>query len=39
VVCDTNLLEIHSHFPNAPSEVHLLALDDLAEPANLGKLR
>ncbi len=39
VVCDTNLIHIHTHFTNAPSEVHTIALDDLAQPDNLKKLR
>ena len=39
VVCDTNIIEIHTHFTNAPSEVHTIALDDLASPVNLEKLR
>ncbi len=39
VVCDTNIIEIHTHFTNAPSEVHTIALEDIAEPASLEKLR
>ena len=39
VVCDTNIIEIHTHFTNAPSEVHTIALQDISEPANLDKLR
>ena len=39
VVCDTNIIEIHTHFTNAPSEVHTIALEDIGEPANLEKLR
>ena len=39
VVCDTNIIEIHTHFTNAPSEVHTIALEDIASPANLDKLR
>jgi type II restriction/modification system DNA methylase subunit YeeA len=39
VVCDTNIIEIHTHFTNAPSEVHTIALEDIAEPSNLDKLR
>ena len=39
VVCDTNIIEIHTHFTNAPSEVHTIALEDIGEPANLDKLR
>ncbi len=39
VVCDTNIIEIHTHFTNAPSEVHTIGLEDIGEPANLEKLR
>ncbi|MDP2962348.1 MAG: hypothetical protein Q8N54_06270, partial [Sulfurimicrobium sp.] len=39
VVCDTSIIEIHTHFTNAPSEVHTIALEDIGEPANLDKLR
>jgi type II restriction/modification system DNA methylase subunit YeeA len=39
VVCDTNIIEIHTHFTNAPSEVHTIALQDISQPANLDKLR
>lgn len=39
VVCDTNIIHIHTHFTNAPSEVHTIALDDIGEPDNLKKLR
>lgn len=39
VVCDTQIIQIHTHFTNAPSEVHTIALDDIASPANLDKLR
>ncbi len=39
VVCDTDIIEIHTHFTNAPSEVHTIALADIAQPANLDKLR
>ena len=39
VVCDTNIIQIHTHFTNAPSEVHTLSLDDIASPDNLNKLR
>ncbi|MBU1426898.1 MAG: N-6 DNA methylase [Gammaproteobacteria bacterium] len=38
VVCDTNIIQIHTHFTSAPSEVHTIALADLAEQANLDKL-
>jgi type II restriction/modification system DNA methylase subunit YeeA len=39
VVCDTNIIQIHTHFTNAPSEVHTISLDDIGEPSNLNKLR
>ncbi len=39
VVCDTSIIEIHTHFTNAPSEVHTIALEDISQPANLEKLR
>ena len=39
VVCDTSIIEIHTHFTNAPSEVHTIALEDIGEPGNLDKLR
>lgn len=39
VVCDTNIIEIHTHFTNAPSEVHTIALEDIGERDNLDKLR
>jgi len=39
VVCDTSLIEIHTHFTNAPSEVHTIGLEHLGEPENLDKLR
>lgn len=38
VVCDTNIIEIHTHFTNAPSEVHTISLEDIAQPENLTKL-
>ncbi|MFZ2523843.1 MAG: DNA methyltransferase [Candidatus Ferrigenium altingense] len=39
VVCDTQIIQIHTHFTNAPSEVHTIALQDLSEQSNLDKLR
>lgn len=39
VVCDTNIIQIHTHFTNAPSEVHTIALEHIGEPQNLEKLR
>ena len=38
VVCDTNIIEIHTHFTNAPSVVHTIALEEISEPQNLDKL-
>lgn len=39
MVCDTNIIEIHTCFTNASSEVHTIALEEISEPANLDKLR
>ena len=39
VVCDTSIIQIHTHFTNAPSVVHTIALEEISEPANLEKLR
>ncbi|CAE6864978.1 hypothetical protein R69746_08036 [Paraburkholderia aspalathi] len=39
VVCDTNIIQIHTNFTNTPSVTHTIALEDLATPANLAKLR
>jgi type II restriction/modification system DNA methylase subunit YeeA len=39
VVCDTNIIEIHTHFTNAPSEVHTIALEDIGQQDNFTKLR
>lgn len=38
VVCDTSIIQIHTHFTNAPSVVHTIALEEISEPANLEKL-
>ncbi|TCV80218.1 class I SAM-dependent DNA methyltransferase [Sulfurirhabdus autotrophica] len=38
VVCDTNIIEIHTHFTNAPSEVHTISLENINQPENLTKL-
>lgn len=38
VVCD-RLIQIHTHFTGAPSEVHTIRIEDIGEPANLEKLR
>jgi type II restriction/modification system DNA methylase subunit YeeA len=39
VVCDTNIIQIHTHFTNAPSEIHTIALEQIGESQNLDKLR
>jgi len=39
LVCDTQIIQIHTHFTNAPSEVYTIALEEIGEPANLDKLR
>lgn len=39
VVCDTNIIQIHTHFTNAPSEIHTIVLEHIGEPENLDKLR
>lgn len=39
VVCDRQLIQIHTHFTGTPSEVHTIALDDIGAPENLQKLR
>jgi type II restriction/modification system DNA methylase subunit YeeA len=39
VVCDSSLIQIHTHFTNAPSEIHTIALEDIGQPDNLSKLR
>jgi hypothetical protein len=38
VVCDTNIIEIHTHFTNAPSETYTIALEHISEPDDLKKL-
>ena len=37
-VCDTNIIEIHTHFTNAPSETYTIALEHISEPDDLKKL-
>ena len=37
VVCDTSIIEIHTTSPNAPSEVHTIALEDISQPAIITK--
>jgi len=39
VVCDREIIQIHTHFTGTPSEVHTIALEDIGLPANLDKLR
>lgn len=39
IVCDRQLIQIHTHFTGAPSEVHTIRIEDIGEPANLQKLR
>lgn len=39
VVSDREIIQIHTHFTNAPSEVHTILIDDIGEPANLQKLK
>jgi len=39
VVCDMDLIRIHTHFTNAPTEVHELRLDDLLTADGLDTLR
>jgi type II restriction/modification system DNA methylase subunit YeeA len=39
VVCDTDIIQIHTHFTNAPSEVHTITLEHIGESENLNKLR
>ena len=39
VVSDRRLIQIHTHFTGAPSEVHTIRIDDSGTPSNLEKLR
>ncbi len=39
VVCDRVTLEVHTHFTGTPSERHVFALDQLADPAVQQRLR
>ena len=39
VVSDRRLIEIHTHFTGAPSDVHTIRLEDTGSPENLEKLR
>ncbi len=39
VVSDRRIIQIHTHFTGRPSEIHTIAIDDIAAPENLQKLR
>lgn len=39
VVCDRELLQIHTHFTGTPSETHTIRLQDIGTTENLQKLR
>ncbi|MCP5278804.1 MAG: class I SAM-dependent DNA methyltransferase [Thiobacillus sp.] len=39
VVCDREIIQIHTHFTGTPSEVHTILLADIGLPDNLDKLR
>jgi len=39
VVCDMNTIEIHTNFTDTPSEVHRIALEELADPDNFDVVR
>lgn len=39
VVCDREIIQIHTHFTGTASEVHTIRLDDIGQPENLQKLR
>ena len=39
VVSDRRLIQIHTHFTGAPSEVHTIRIEDSGTPENLEKLR
>lgn len=39
VVCDTDIIQIHTHFTGTPSEIHTIALADLDQAENLNKLK
>ncbi|MCY7386504.1 MAG: hypothetical protein LH481_00295, partial [Burkholderiales bacterium] len=39
VVSDRERIEIHTHFTGTPSEVDIIAIDDIGSPENLKKLR
>ncbi len=39
VVCDTNVIEVHTNFENSRSVVHRIELENLPQPRNLRTLR
>ena len=39
VVCDREIIEIHTHFTGTPSEVHTIRIEDIGTAENLQKLR
>ena len=39
VVSDRHLIQIHTHFTGAPSEVHTIRIEDIGTPENLQKLQ
>ncbi len=39
VVCDTDLIRIHTNFTNTVEEIHFIELEHLRDPANLQTLR
>lgn len=39
VVSDRRLIQIHTHFTGAPSEVHTIRIEDIGTPENLQKLQ
>lgn len=39
VVCDREIIQIHTHFTGTPSEVHTIPIEEIGTPENLQKLR
>ncbi|MCX8146761.1 MAG: N-6 DNA methylase, partial [Azovibrio sp.] len=39
VVCDREIIQIHTHFTGTPSEAHTIRLEEIGTPENLQKLR
>ncbi len=39
VVCDREIIQVHTHFTGTPSEVHTIRIDDIGTVENLQKLR